>query len=297
LKDGLHNLCLYKYDKNTVNTADYLKWSAATEVSKSAPQLRDKMTIRTALCSTIMTQSLGILNLLHWHHAIVHFKIPVALIITQFRNSVPALEIVKFLHGILDALIEILDQTDEGDVNLADVVFNALVYVFGIIMEPRFASYEAALEAYVDKFLRSTVCWMKILSAFSRLVDNHRMNPNGRDESQLLCDAIRVWGFWIQLVVRSGLIDQKIAKTADSGSEDPANSHGSQRKQLFNATLGRVLAALGEFVGTPQDGLGEAQVLILRNLMELIPYLERVYGVSNLLPIIIGMIDRVSTEK
>ncbi|KAI9334439.1 hypothetical protein BDR26DRAFT_897992 [Obelidium mucronatum] len=284
LKDEVHNLCLYKYDKNMVHAADYLKWSAATEMSKSAPQLRDKMTIRTSLCSTLMTQSTGVLNLLHWHHAILHFKVPVAFVITQFRNTVPSLEIVKFLHGILDALVEILDSpTTEPEIELSEVVFDAMIYVFGIIIQPRFAAYEAALEAYVDKFLRSTSCWRKILAVFVKLLEGHT-------KIQLLCDSIRVWGFWAQVVVRSGLMDQKLARNATVGSN-------VKREKSFSDSLSKMVESLSAFMAIPFDDVTEAQILMLRHFMELLPYLERVYGVFALTPMLIGFVDSVNTKK
>ncbi|KAJ3027067.1 UNVERIFIED_CONTAM: hypothetical protein HDU68_004550 [Siphonaria sp. JEL0065] len=306
LKDDDHSLCLYKYDKNVVQSADYLKWNAATEMSKSAPQLRDKMIIRTALCSTLMTQSTGILNLLHWQHAILHFKVPVTLIITQFRNTVPPLEIVKFLHGILDALIEILDNpttTAELEVELSNVVFDALIHVFGIIIQPRFAAYETALEAYVDKFLRSTSFWSKILAAFTRLFER-------RVRCQLLCDGIKVWGFWVQLVVRSGLMDQKLARNSaaiggggggrsnsSSSSNSSASNINGKRETNFSECLSKMLEDLSAFVALPFDEVTEAQILVLSNFMDLLPYLERVYGVFALLPMLIRFVDSVNTNK
>ncbi|KAJ3068216.1 hypothetical protein HDU98_008626 [Podochytrium sp. JEL0797] len=332
IADDIHTLILYKYDKSIVQTADYLKWTTnctgtpeittttpSTPTKTASPKLRDKITLRTALCSTLMTQSTGILNLLHWRTATLHFRVPVSRILAQFRTSVPPLEIVKFLHGILDALIGVLDSSDSapstaaspatlarypgggvgagagGDASpvseteLNKVVFESMIYVFGIILQPRFGAYEAALEAYVDKFLRSTACWSKILEAFVALLE---AGGSGSSKCELLCESIKVWRFWVQIVVRSGLVHQKLS-VAEGGVAEGNDGAGNS----FRDGLCAMLGILKGFIALPFDNVTEAQVLVLRHLMELVPYLETVYGAFALIPMLVDFVDSVNTTK
>ncbi|KAJ3123469.1 hypothetical protein HK100_011592, partial [Physocladia obscura] len=325
IKDDLYTIPLYKYDRSLIVHPEYLNWTQ-NDPTKTSAQLRDRVTIRTALCSTRMTQSSGILNLEHWIDAIQHYCVPVTEIISKFRHNVPALEIVKFLHGILDALLEILDSpiataaavsavggpssSAPSDIEVSDAVFDSLLHVFSIVVKPRFAAYESKLEEYVDKFLRSTTCWRQILSAFTRLLERASNGAPiaatasaGRHHqhtaTKRLCDAVNVWGLWIQFAVRSGLMDQKLARNALQQQQQNGVIDSQRREtHAFSDALSRVLALLAAFVGQPFDEVEEAQVLVLRNFMELLPYLERVYGGgSNLMGLLVGFVDGVNIRK
>ncbi|KAI8611425.1 hypothetical protein BC830DRAFT_1231930 [Chytriomyces sp. MP71] len=292
LADKKHQLNLYKYDPNALSTADYLKWPIGSDGTRALPLLRDRILVRTDLCSTLMTQSNGILNLLHWRQAIALYPdSSISQIVVEFKSTVPDMEIVKFLHGILDALIEALDAplSRNDETGIESVVFDAIVHVCGIIVEPRFSAYEVALEAYVDKFLKSSNCWKGLLAAFCSLLES------GRDRiSPGLCKAINVWGLWIQIVVRSGLKEEKAAAATASGDRDPAKS---VVVTSFSRALLEMIDQVVSFLGLSFDSATAAQTLILRNFMELLPYLERVYGTSELMPILTKIVNNANARK
>ncbi|KAJ3130848.1 hypothetical protein HK100_007355, partial [Physocladia obscura] len=328
IKDDLHTISLYKYDKSFIVRPEYLNWTQNDPI-KAFAQLRHQVTIRTALCSTRMTQSRGILNLEHWIDAIQHYRIPVTEIILKFRHSVPALEIVKFLHGILDALLEILESpiatatavSAEGggggpsssvpsDIEVSDAVFDSLVHIFSIVVKPRFAAYESKVEEYVNKSFKSTICWRQILAAFTRLLEQainaaqvavtaSAEKYHQHTATKKFCDAVSVWRLWIQFAVRSGLKDQKLARNALQQQQHNGIANQQKReKHKFSDALNRVLTLLTVFVGLPSDAVEEAQVLVLRNFMELLEYLERVYGGgSNLMDLLIRFVDGVNIQK
>ncbi|KAJ3084826.1 hypothetical protein HDU99_001902 [Rhizoclosmatium hyalinum] len=274
--DQQHTLNLYKYDKLVVQSGEYLKWlgvrdgtslgmapgshilvppSTATLQQQQNLLLRDKVTIRTQLCSTLMTQSTGILNLLHWRQSITYFRVPVSARISDFSDQ-------------------------------ENTVFLALVHVFGVLNEDRFSGYEVALETYVDKFLRSTGCWRGILATFMVIL-NQAYKTAGTGDLKLLGSSVKVWGIWIQLVVRSGLMDQKLGKGVTDGD----------RKLNLSDSISEMVDKLCEFVRLPSVSATEIQVLVLTNFMELVPYLERVFGVVDLMPKLICLVDSVNVDK
>ncbi|KAI8829779.1 hypothetical protein BJ741DRAFT_621879 [Chytriomyces cf. hyalinus JEL632] len=290
LPDQDHVLPLYKFDRQVLHNADYL------HKDKSSSLTKDRLTVSTTLCSTLMTQSSGIMDLLYWRQAIAHFsETTVGAIVTQFVESVAPIEVVKFLNGIMDALIDALDWLDErsespnsqpaGINETVKIIFNAIIHVCTIMLEPKFAAYESAMESYVDKFLRSTRCWKGLLTSFCSLLDR-------LDETPALCASVRVWGFWFQIAVRSGLLDEKRAATAAANDRT-----GSTKKSKFGDYLLGMMNKLEAFVGLPHEPATRAQQLILRNFMDLIPYLERVYGAPDLMPLLIRLVDGVNQQK
>jgi len=60
-------------------------------------------------------------------------------------------EIIKFIQDIFDALFSILDSDKNKDSALDSLVFQALVFILGIITDKRFTTFRPVLDVYIEK--------------------------------------------------------------------------------------------------------------------------------------------------
>lgn len=149
-RDGDHALTLYRYDEYTsgmiAGKGAYLglPWS----IRKKDEHVMGPMAavhLKTFLCSTKYSQDPTILGLIKWQEQ------PPGELVDLLRrfNFVPEIEIVKLLDEVFDALFAIQSHYAGSD-DYEDLVFNALVIVFGIVYDRRFN-----LEPLVDQYART----------------------------------------------------------------------------------------------------------------------------------------------
>ena len=102
------------------------------------------MTVYTTLCSTKLTQNLGLLSLLKWRSEPDRLKHN----LTVFTREVKAAEVVKFLPDVLDALFSILMENSDSEL-YDNLVFEALVAVIGMVTDDRYRQFIPVLEVSV----------------------------------------------------------------------------------------------------------------------------------------------------
>ncbi|KAI9359989.1 hypothetical protein DFJ73DRAFT_639746 [Zopfochytrium polystomum] len=300
IHDGQHTLTLYKYDKKILHPSIYLSYQAgpnippsasssqsaeslyaAADAMSKAPQLRDIMIVKTQLCSTIMTQSSAVLSLLNWKRTVVQSRTPIETILRNFF-LVPEIEVVKFLHGVLDSLFEIMDSPDLNVKNkLDDQLFNALVYALSVVVDRRFIPFGTVVDIYVDKWFKSLTCWRNLSSSFLKLLDD----PT-RKETR---DAIKVWGYWIRFIVRSGLAEQRTARLSNQALTPMGPS--------FMELMSDLLQGIERVMANMQPEAIAAQTLALQYFPQLLPDLARVYGPAELVSVVVRFADSVRGSK
>ncbi|KAJ3415575.1 hypothetical protein HDV05_004626 [Chytridiales sp. JEL 0842] len=297
INDAAHTLTLYKFDRRFAHPSVYLSYQAgpniigpsstlsqesltvAAEALSKAPQLKDVFVLRTLFCSTLMTQSSAILNVLHWRHATTHLRMSLESILKEFRY-VPDLEVVKFLHGILGNLFDMMDTVGR-DSMLGDQLFQALVFVLSVVTDRRFSAYAVVIDTYIDKWFQSVKCWQIILDSFGRLL----LDPVEKS----VRDAIKVWGYWIRFVVRSGLVDQR-SQTSDATEGDGGGA-------LFSLAFGKILNSLENLMSLTLPEAIATQTLALQHFPQLLPDLARLYGPVDLVTVIVRFADSIRGSK
>ncbi|XP_019363456.1 PREDICTED: dedicator of cytokinesis protein 2-like [Gavialis gangeticus] len=183
LHDGEHDLILYKGDSRKLEEAGcYLHLpftgsvseakalsGASFRVSSSMAGIsvssRDSFQISTLVCSTKLTQNVDLLGLLKWKS-----KPELLAGNLQKLTNVDGGEVIKFLQDTLDALFSIMMEYAETDI-YDTLVFDALVFIVGLIADRKFHHFNAVLEAYIRQHFSATLAYKKLISVLTQYVD------------------------------------------------------------------------------------------------------------------------------
>uniref|UniRef100_A0A8C7H9X5 Dedicator of cytokinesis 2 n=1 Tax=Oncorhynchus kisutch TaxID=8019 RepID=A0A8C7H9X5_ONCKI len=160
LQDGLHELVVFKVrtESTLIHTTTELR-KQLTFIWRN--DSRDSFTVSTLVCSTKLTQNVGLLGLLKWRTRPELLKENL-----EKLKIIDGEQVVKFLQDTLDALFTIMmehSQTDDYDI----LVFDALIYIIGLIADRKFQHFNTVLEAYIKQHFSATLAYKSVLLSVS----------------------------------------------------------------------------------------------------------------------------------
>uniref|UniRef100_A0A803TRK2 Dedicator of cytokinesis 1 n=1 Tax=Anolis carolinensis TaxID=28377 RepID=A0A803TRK2_ANOCA len=209
LRDGEHDLIVYKAEaKKLEDFSTYLSLPSTkieleekghSTAGKSMQNLgsctisKDSFQISTLVCSTKLTQNVDLLGLLKW-------RSNTNLLQQNLRQlmKVDGGEVVKFLQDTLDALFNIMMENSESE-TFDTLVFDALVFIIGLIADRKFQHFNPVLETYIKKHFSATLAYTKLTKVLRTYVDNAGITDQ-------LFKAMKSLEYIFKFIVRSRIL-------------------------------------------------------------------------------------------
>ncbi|XP_019509731.1 PREDICTED: dedicator of cytokinesis protein 1 [Hipposideros armiger] len=212
LRDGEHDLIVYKAEaKKLEDAATYLSLPSTkaeleekghSATGKSMQSLgsctisKDSFQVSTLVCSTKLTQNVDLLGLLKW-------RSNTNLLQQNLRQlmKVDGGEVVKFLQDTLDALFNIMMENSESE-TFDTLVFDALVFIIGLIADRKFQHFNPVLETYIKKHFSATLAYTKLTKVLRNYVDSAEKPA----VSEQLYKAMKALEYIFKFIVRSRIL-------------------------------------------------------------------------------------------
>lgn len=168
---------------------------------------KDSFTIETNLCSTKLTQDVNLLGLLNWsadRQTIVSSL--------EALQRVSAEEVVKFLQDILDALFDILRESDGVQVSEVDnLVFDCLLRLIEIVDDKKYQHFQSVLDLYINESFSATLAYGKLISVLQKHIVDHLATPNDGE----LYRPVRNLQYIVKFIIRSRILHANLEANRD----------------------------------------------------------------------------------
>jgi dedicator of cytokinesis protein 3 len=290
IKDGEHELVLYKMEKN-LHPSPKLYYSAPhasaedpilpVDVAKSMTPLRDRVTLRSYLCSSMHTADDTLRRLLIERQELL--ADPTKLSETlQLFNFVSEEEIAKFVPATLDALFGFMvanlgDRQDEVD----DAVFRALVKVLTMTTDRRFPNFNPVLDIYITEKFSFPASSFRLLRAMKSTM----AGPSTKDYRSF----IKVWHLIFRFVIRARALDRAKGIGLDATS---AHIEADFKRQ----TKG-ILTEIDTLMKSSDRALIGTQTLAVQHFADILPSLSQVFPPLEIAETIISFADTLASAE
>ncbi|XP_030252453.1 dedicator of cytokinesis 2 isoform X3 [Sparus aurata] len=295
LQDGLHDLVVFKGDsKRMEDVNSYLSLPStrhhhcdphkAAALSRSSSSLsgsggglsvssRDSFTISTLVCSTKLTQNVGLLGLLKWRTRPELLKENL-----EKLKIIDGEEVVKFLQDTLDALFNIMmehSQTDDYDI----LVFDALIYIIGLIADRKFQHFNTVLEAYIKQHFSATLAYKKLMSVLKRYLD---VSSRG-EQCEPILRTLKALEYIFKFIVRSRMLYSQL--------------YEGKEQAEFEESLRRLFESINSLMRTDYTTTLLLRVAALKYLPTVLHDVEKVFDAKLLSQLLHDFYSCIPPEK
>ncbi|XP_035261076.1 dedicator of cytokinesis protein 1 isoform X2 [Anguilla anguilla] len=261
LRDGEHDLIVYKAEaKKLEDSSHYLNLPATkleleekgySVTGKSMQNLasctitKDSFQISTLVCSTKLTQNVDLLGLLKW-------RSNTSLLQQNLRQlmKVDGGEVVKFLQDTLDALFNIMMENSDSD-TFDTLVFDALVFIIGLIADRKFQHFNPVLETYIRKHFSATLAYLKLTKVLKNYVDNAEKLTDS------LLKAMKALEYIFKFIVRSRVLFNQLYE--NKGEAD------------FMESLRSLFTSFNDMMNSHSDGTSGVKLLLKGAALKYVP--------------------------
>ncbi|XP_052772351.1 dedicator of cytokinesis protein 1-like isoform X4 [Mya arenaria] len=310
LQDGDHDLLLYKIDNKKDDKAHHAyldlpstirELEASNMVGSGAfgpsntgthnrlPKVplfsgpyslsyRDSFKISTYVCSTKLTHNESLLGCLSWQKSLNENDVASLKRNLQGLMRVDGEEIVKFLQDLLDSLFYILMQNTVSDL-YDSLVFDALVYIIGLVADSRYFQFRPILNAYIQSF-SITTAYNKLMVILKEYVDN--ANEDTEHEPSFR-QAMKSLEYIFKFIIRS--------------RELFAMLNENRGKQQFEIMLKQLIQSIGGMMLYTSDRPVRAQGYALRNMPATISDILKVFNAVELSHLFVEFLDHVPPNR
>lgn len=271
LRDGEHDLIVYKAEaKKLEDSSMYLSLaSTKPEMEERNPSSgkntqnlgsftisKDSFQISTLVCSTKLTQNVDLLGLLKW-------RSNTSLLQQNLRHlmKVEGGEVVKFLQDTLDALFNIMMENSDSE-TFDTLVFDALVFIIGLIADRKFHHFNPVLETYIRKHFSATLAYTKLTKVLKNYVDN------AEKLSEQLLKALKAIEYIFKFIVRSRILFNQLYE--NKGESD------------FMESLRNLFASFNAMMNSGAEGTGGVKGAALKYVPTIVNDLKLVFDPKEL---------------
>lgn len=302
LSDGPHELYLYKFnsptskgpvtlqqceDAHNLRTPDsYISLpSSPSDINPAHGTTqgnvffrrseRESIFIETLLCSTKLTQNSDLLGLLKW-------KAQPEQIDRHLENLIKldGQEIVKYLRDILDALFTMFTMENGNRLPQADLVFQALVYIFELLEDSKYEHFKPVMDTYIANHFSAPLVYRALMQC---LRENHLEAVITAEEHKPYQSCFKVLEYIIKYVVQSRLLF--------------ARATGGQNLEEFLTSLHEVFASMCEVLSISSEAFTETQCLLLAAVPKICDHLLKVVQAASLGTLVCQLYNIVAADN